>query len=151
MFNNLFRKSCRLWDNVENSCRDGQASFREIFQCLNFPLNGLRAQSRESPVVGLLPLLEYKRSWMQYVNRMPRNRLPRAMKYYSTTGRRNHGRSLKRFLDTWDRNGSTSGPTPWKIYDDDDDDDELDRPHMTTWCKHISCWIPKAKYKYTHS
>ena len=26
---------------------------------------------------------------------------------------------LKRLLDTWDRNGSTSGPTPWQIYDDD--------------------------------
>ena len=23
----------------------------------------------------------------------------------------------------WDRKGSTSGPTPWQIYDDDDDDD----------------------------
>ena len=28
-------------------------------------------------------LLEYKRSWIQRVNRMPRNRLPRVMKYYS--------------------------------------------------------------------
>jgi len=63
-------------------------------------------------------LLEYKRSWIQHVNRMPRNRLPRVMKHYSTTGRRNHGRPLKRLLDTWDRNGSTSGPTPWQIYDD---------------------------------
>jgi hypothetical protein len=44
-------------------------------------------------------------------------------KRYSPTGRRNHGRPLKRLLDTWDRNGSTSGPTPWQIYDDDDDDD----------------------------
>jgi len=35
-------------------------------------------------------LLEYKRSWIQHVNRMPRNRLPRVMKYYSPTGRRNH-------------------------------------------------------------
>jgi hypothetical protein len=26
-------------------------------------------------------LLEYKRSWIQHVNRMPRNRLPRVMKY----------------------------------------------------------------------
>jgi len=26
----------------------------------------------------------------------------------------------QRLLDTWDRNGSTSGPTPWQIYDDDD-------------------------------
>jgi hypothetical protein len=35
----------------------------------------------------------------QHVNRIPRNRLPRLMKYYSPTGRRNHGRPLKRFLD----------------------------------------------------
>jgi len=26
-------------------------------------------------------LLEYKRNWIQYVNRMPRNRLPRIMKH----------------------------------------------------------------------
>jgi len=43
--------------------------------------------------------LEYKRNWIQHVNRMPRNRLPRVMKYYTTTGRRNHGRPLKRLLD----------------------------------------------------
>jgi hypothetical protein len=41
-----------------------------------------------------------KRGWIQRVNRMPRNRLPRVMKYYSPTGRRNHGRPLKRLLDT---------------------------------------------------
>ena len=63
-------------------------------------------------------LLEYKRNWIQHVNRMSRNRLPRVMKHYSPTGRRNHGRPLK---DTWDQNRSTSGPTPWQIYDDDDD------------------------------
>jgi len=45
-------------------------------------------------------LLEYKIQWVQHVNRMPRNRLPRVMKYYSPTGRRNHGRLLKRLLDT---------------------------------------------------
>ena len=37
-------------------------------------------------------LLEYKRSWIQHVNRMPRNRLPRVMKHYCPTGRWNHGR-----------------------------------------------------------
>ena len=37
---------------------------------------------------------------LQHVNRMPRNRLPRVMKRYSPTGRRNHGRPLKRLLDT---------------------------------------------------
>jgi hypothetical protein len=45
-------------------------------------------------------LLEYKRNWIQHVNRMPRNRLPRVMKHYSATGRRNHGRPLKRLVDT---------------------------------------------------
>jgi len=44
-------------------------------------------------------LLEYKRRWIQHVNRMPRNRLPRVMKHYSPTGRRNHGRPSKRLLD----------------------------------------------------
>ena len=66
-------------------------------------------------------LLEYKRNWIQHVNRIPCNRLPRVMKRYSPTGRRNYGRPLKRLLDTWDWNGSTSGPTPWQMYDDDDD------------------------------
>jgi hypothetical protein len=45
-------------------------------------------------------LLEYKRNWIKHVNRMPRNRLPRVMKHYSPTGRRNHCRPLKRLLDT---------------------------------------------------
>jgi len=45
-------------------------------------------------------LLDYKRSWIKHVNRMPQNRLCRIMKYYSPTGRRNHGRPLKRLLDT---------------------------------------------------
>ena len=45
-------------------------------------------------------LLEYKRNWIQHVNRMPRKRLPRGMKHYSPAGRRNHGRPLKRLLDT---------------------------------------------------
>jgi len=45
-------------------------------------------------------LLEYKRNWIKYVNRMPRNRLPRVMKHYFPTGRRNYGIPLKKFLDT---------------------------------------------------
>jgi hypothetical protein len=46
-------------------------------------------------------------------------RISASLKHYSPIGRRNYGRPLKRLLDTWDRNGSTSGPTPWQIYDDD--------------------------------
>jgi len=45
-------------------------------------------------------LLEYKRNWLQHVNRMPRNRLHGVIKHYFPTGRRNHGRPMKRLLDT---------------------------------------------------
>jgi hypothetical protein len=45
---------------------------------------------KKTPI--LYKLLEYKSSWIQHVNRMPRNRLPRVMKHYSPTDRRNHGR-----------------------------------------------------------
>jgi len=53
---------------------------------------------KTSPILD--KLLEYKRKWIQHVNRMSRNRLPGVMKLYSPTGRRNHGRPLKRLLDT---------------------------------------------------
>jgi hypothetical protein len=45
-------------------------------------------------------LLEYKRNWIHHVNRMSRNRLPRAMIHYSPAGKRNQGGHLKRLLDT---------------------------------------------------
>jgi hypothetical protein len=56
--------------------------------------------AKELKITSILDkLLEYKRNWIQHVNRMPCNRLPRVMKHYSQTGRRNHGRPLKRLLD----------------------------------------------------
>jgi hypothetical protein len=64
---------------------------------------------------------------------MPRNRLPRVMKHYSPTGRRNHGILLERLLDTRDRNGSTSGPTPRQIYDDDEKSVSVSRRHRTSY------------------
>jgi len=40
----------------DSFCQLGNSVFRETCQWLKFPLNGLRTQSRVSPVVGLLPL-----------------------------------------------------------------------------------------------
>jgi len=54
--------------------------------------NAQIAKVKVTPILD--KLLEYKRSWIQHVNRMSRNRLPRVMKYYCQTGRRNHGRLL---------------------------------------------------------
>ena len=42
-------------------------------------------------------LLLYIFLHLQHVNRIPRNRLPRVMKRYSPTGRRNRGRPSKSF------------------------------------------------------
>jgi hypothetical protein len=56
--------------------------------------------SKELKITPILDkLLEDTRNWL-HVNRMPRNRLPRVMKHCCPTGRRNHGRPLKRLLDT---------------------------------------------------
>jgi len=35
------------------------------------------------------------------------------MKNYTPKGTRNQGTPLKRLLDVWDQNASTSGPDPW--------------------------------------
>jgi len=65
----------------------------------DYKTNGeIAKELKITPILG--KLLEYKGSWIHHVNRMPRNRLPRVMKHYSLTGRRNHGRPLKRLLDT---------------------------------------------------
>jgi hypothetical protein len=45
-------------------------------------------------------LLEYKRNWIQHVNRVSRHRFPWVKKHYSPNGRRNYGRPLKRLLVT---------------------------------------------------
>jgi len=51
--------------------------------------------AKELKITAILDkLLEYKRSWIQDVNRMPRNRVPRVMKHYCPTGRRNLGRKV---------------------------------------------------------
>jgi len=61
----------------------------------------IRKIAKELKITPILEiLLEYKRSWIQHVKRMPRNRLPRVTKHYCPTGRRNHGRPLKKLLGT---------------------------------------------------
>jgi hypothetical protein len=42
---------------------------------------------------------EHRINWLQHGNRMPSDRLPRAIDSCRPSGRRNQGRTLKRFLD----------------------------------------------------
>jgi len=55
---------------------------------------------------------EYRRHWLQNVNRMQCNRLARILKNNRPKGRRSQRRPIKKLLDVCDQNGSTSGPTP---------------------------------------
>jgi hypothetical protein len=56
---------------------------------------------------------------------MPRHGLPRVMKHYSPTGRRNHGRPLKRLMDWISETGT--GQQVAQVHDIYDDDDSYDR------------------------
>jgi hypothetical protein len=69
------------------------------YTCTDYKTNTQNTKELKITLI-LDKLLEYKRNWMKHVNRMPHNRLPKVMKHYSPTGRRNHGRLLKRLLDT---------------------------------------------------
>jgi len=53
---------------------------------------------------------EYRRNWLQHVNRTACDRLLRIIKYSRPKGRWNQVRSLQRLLEVSDLNGSTSGP-----------------------------------------
>jgi hypothetical protein len=55
---------------------------------------------------------EYRRNWLQYINRMSRDRVLSIIKNYRSKDRRSQGRTLKRLLGEGDRNRSTSGPSP---------------------------------------
>jgi hypothetical protein len=79
---------------MNNSSRD------EIYENSTINLDRLQNEYTNYKGIKITPildkLLEYNRNWLQHVNRMSCNRLPRVMKHYSPTGRRNHGRPLKR-------------------------------------------------------
>jgi hypothetical protein len=50
-------------------------------------------------------ILKYKNNWIQHVNRMQRDRIPKLLKNYKLRGRRNRGRPMKRLLDDEARMG----------------------------------------------
>jgi hypothetical protein len=52
---------------------------------------------KTEPVMG--KIRKYKNSWIQHVNRMQRDRIPKLLKHYKPRGRRKRGRPMKRLLD----------------------------------------------------
>jgi len=74
------------------------AKMKYMRRTAEYPRTDYKTNARIAKELKITPildkLLEYKRNWIQHVNRMPRNRLPSVMKHYSPTGRR------KSLLDT---------------------------------------------------
>jgi hypothetical protein len=60
----------------------------------NTNYKGIKNNTNSGKITGIQRKLD------KHVNRMPPNRLPRAMKHYCPTGRRNYGRPSKRLPDT---------------------------------------------------
>jgi hypothetical protein len=63
-----------------------------------------RTNTDIATVLNIKPVLnkiqDYKRKWMQHVNQMPHNRLPRLIKKnYTPKSKMNQGSPLKRLLD----------------------------------------------------
>jgi hypothetical protein len=81
-----------------------EAEMKYMRRTAGYMWTGYKTNARITKELKITPildkLLECKRNWIQHLNRMPRNRLPRVMKHYSPTGRRNHTRLFKRLLDT---------------------------------------------------
>ena len=92
------------WSSANSSRRISAAETKYMRRTAGYTWTDYKTNlhiAKESEVTQVLDkLLEYKRNWIQHVNRMPRDILPRIMEQYSTTGRRNRGRPLKRLLDT---------------------------------------------------
>jgi hypothetical protein len=52
---------------------------------------------KTEPAIG--KILKYKNNWIQHVNRMQRDRIPKLLKNHKPLGRRNRGRPMKILLD----------------------------------------------------
>jgi hypothetical protein len=80
---------------VKDARRITAAEMKYMRRTAGFTWTDYRTNTQIAKELKITPvldrLLEYKRNWIQYVNRMPHNRLPRVMKHYSLTSRRNHG------------------------------------------------------------
>jgi hypothetical protein len=80
---------------VTLTARDGQTSLKQ---------DGLRRAGEDSKEYIGHKKLEYKRNWIQHVNRMPRDRLPRIMKHYSQNCQKELPRIMKHIPKTGRRN-----------------------------------------------
>jgi ABC-type ATPase involved in cell division len=79
------------------------AEMKYMRRRVGYTLTDHKTNTDTAKQLNITPVLDkiqnYKRNWIQDVNRMPHNRLHRLIQNYTLKGRRNQGRPLKRLLD----------------------------------------------------
>ena len=92
---------------------------KEKNQCIRQKKTGAQNTVKE--------IKQYQEKWLQHVQWMDTNRLPKQALRYKPKGRRNIGRPRKRWRDQLhlDDQGTGNMPNPQEHDDDDDDDDIL--------------------------
>ena len=81
----------------------------------------IRGKTRAQNIVK--EIRQYQKKWLQHVQRMDRNRIPKEALRYRTKGRRNIGRPKKRWRDQLNL-GIKEQETRLTLHEHDDDDDE---------------------------
>jgi hypothetical protein len=74
-----------LGDTIESALKTN-AEMKYMRRTAGYTWTDCKTNTQIAKELKLTPildkLLEYKRNWIQHVNRMPRNKLPRVMKHY---------------------------------------------------------------------
>jgi hypothetical protein len=70
----------------------------------------IREKTRAKNIVK--EIKQYQEKWLQHVQRMDRNRIPKEMLQYQPKGRRNIGRPRKRWRDKFHFEDQVTGNTP---------------------------------------
>jgi hypothetical protein len=68
-----------------------------IYIWSDYKRNDILKELKTESVTG--KMLKYKNNWIQHVNKMQTDRIPKLLKNYKPRGRRNRGRPTKRLLD----------------------------------------------------
>jgi hypothetical protein len=150
----------RLRKVPDKSCRENQNTH---FVSNKLKIQCIRENTGAQNIVK--EIKQYQEKWLQHVQRMDTNRIPKQALLYKSKGRRHIGRPRKRRRGQFHFEDQGTGNTPnpswtwwwWWCFSENLAVYEImwknivqtDRPQMAIWRTRIACWIPKATNKHS--